>query len=108
MLVQKRNGKIVDYQADKIRQAILKANAEVAEKERISEQTIEDIIAYVEQNATDTMAVEQIQDIIESKLVELNKYVLAKTYIIYRYTRALVRKQNTTDESILQLLNNEN
>ncbi|MGN1113168.1 MAG: anaerobic ribonucleoside-triphosphate reductase, partial [Acutalibacteraceae bacterium] len=78
------------------------------EKERISEQTVEDIIAYVEQNATETMAVEQIQDIIESKLVELNKYVLAKTYIIYRYTRALVRKQNTTDESILQLLNNEN
>lgn len=108
MLVQKRNGKIVDYQADKIRQAILKANAEVAEKERISEQTVEDIIAYVEQNSEDTMAVEQIQDIIESKLVELNKYVLAKTYIIYRYTRALVRKQNTTDESILKLLNNEN
>lgn len=108
MLVQKRNGKIVDYQADKIRQAILKANAEVPEKERITTQTVEDIIDYVEQNATDTMAVEQIQDIIESKLVELNKYVLAKTYIIYRYTRALVRKQNTTDESILQLLNNEN
>lgn len=108
MLVQKRNGKMVDYEADKIRQAILKANAEVAENERISAQTIEDIIAFVEQNATDTMAVEQIQDIIESKLVELNKYVLAKTYIIYRYTRALVRKQNTTDESILQLLNNEN
>lgn len=108
MLVQKRDGRMVDYEADKIRQAILKANAEVVESERISEQTVEDIIYYVEQNATDTMAVEQIQDIIESKLVELNKYVLAKTYIIYRYTRALVRKQNTTDESILQLLNNEN
>lgn len=108
MLVQKRDGRMVDYEADKIRQAILKANAEVVESERISEQTVEDIISYVEQNATDTMAVEQIQDIIESKLVELNKYVLAKTYIIYRYTRALVRKQNTTDESILQLLNNEN
>lgn len=108
MLVQKRDGRMVDYEADKIRQAILKANAEVIESERISEQTVEDIISYVEQNATDTMAVEQIQDIIESKLVELNKYVLAKTYIIYRYTRALVRKQNTTDESILQLLNNEN
>lgn len=108
MLVQKRDGRMVDYEADKIRQAILKANAEVVESERISEQTVEDIISYVEQNATDTMAVEQIQDIIESKLVELNKYVLAKTYIIYRYTRALVRKQNTTDESILQLLNNKN
>ena len=79
MLVQKRDGRMVDYEADKIRQAILKANAEVVESERISEQTVEDIISYVEQNATDTMAVEQIQDIIESKLVELNKYVLAKT-----------------------------
>lgn len=109
MLVQKRDGRMVDYEADKIRQAILKANAEVQPKERISEETVEEIINYVEKYATDeTMAVEQIQDIIESKLVELNKYVLAKTYIIYRYTRALVRKQNTTDESILQLLNNEN
>ena len=108
MRVQKRNGSLVDYEPDKIRQAILKANAEVPGNERISTRTIEDIISYVENYATDTMAVEQIQDIIESKLVELNKYVLAKTYIIYRYTRALVRKQNTTDESILQLLNNEN
>ncbi len=108
MRVQKRNGNLVDYEPDKIRQAILKANAEVPGNERISTRTIEDIISYVENYATDTMAVEQIQDIIESKLVELNKYLLAKTYIIYRYTRALVRKQNTTDESILQLLNNEN
>lgn len=108
MLVQKRDGRMADYRADKIRQAILKANSEVPKNERINSQTIEDIISYVEQNASNTMAVEQIQDIIESKLVELNKYILAKTYIIYRYTRALVRKQNTTDESILQLLRNEN
>lgn len=108
MLVQKRDGRMVDYEADKIRQAILKANAEVPADERISSHTVEDIIRYVEDHSSDTMAVEQIQDIIESKLVELNKYVLAKKYIIYRYTRALVRKQNTTDESILQLLSNSN
>lgn len=108
MLVQKRDGRMVGYEADKIRQAILKANAEVPKEERIDLKTVEEIIGFVEQNATDTMAVEQIQDIIESKLVELNKYVLAKTYIIYRYTRALVREQNTTDESILKLLNNQN
>lgn len=99
---------MVDYEADKIRQAILKANAEVPKEERIDLRTVDEIIAFVEEKATDTMAVEQIQDIIESKLVELNKYVLAKTYIIYRYTRALVREQNTTDESILKLLNNQN
>lgn len=69
---------MVDYEADKIRQAILKANAEVPADERISSHTVEDIIRYVEDHSSDTMAVEQIQDIIESKLVELNKYVLAK------------------------------
>ena len=50
------------------------------------------------------MLVEDIQDIIEERLMELNKYELAKKYIVYRYTRALVRKQNTTDETILGLL----
>ena len=54
------------------------------------------------------MLVEDIQDIIEQKLMEINKFDLAKEYIVYRYTRALVRKQNTTDESILGLIRNEN
>jgi len=45
--------------------------------------------------------VEDIQDMVESQLMELGKFQLAKAYIIYRYTRALVRKSNTTDESIL-------
>ena len=49
-----------------------------------------------------------IQDIIEQKLMEIGKYELAKKYIVYRYTRALVRKANTTDESILGLIRNEN
>lgn len=50
------------------------------------------------------MQVEDVQDIIEKKLVELGKFELAKKYIIYRYTRALIRKANTTDESILGLI----
>jgi len=54
------------------------------------------------------MLVEDIQDIIEEKLMELQKYELAKKYIVYRYTRALVRKQNTTDESILGLIKTTN
>ena len=54
------------------------------------------------------MLVEDIQDLVEQGLVAKNKFHLAKTYIIYRYNRALVRKANTTDESILALLRNEN
>ena len=54
------------------------------------------------------MAVEDIQDIIEQKLMEEGKYHLAKKYIIYRYTRAMVRKSNTTDDSILRLIRGEN
>ena len=54
------------------------------------------------------LLVEDIQDMVEHQLMELDKYTLAKAYIIYRYTRALVRKQNTTDESILSLLRNTN
>ena len=50
--------------------------------------------------------VEDIQDIIEEKLMSLRKFALAKEYITYRYTRALVRKSNTTDESILSLIKN--
>ena len=54
------------------------------------------------------MLVEDIQDIIEQKLMEVEKFELAKKYIVYRYNRALVRKSNTTDESILGLIRNEN
>ena len=54
------------------------------------------------------MLVEDIQDIIEQKLMADGKFVLAKTYIIYRYTRELVRKANTTDDSILSLIKNRN
>lgn len=54
------------------------------------------------------MLVEDIQDIIEQKLMEQGHFELGKTYIIYRYSRALVRKANTTDESILSLIKNAN
>ena len=54
------------------------------------------------------MLVEDIQDVIEKKLMELGRYELSKKYIVYRYTRALVRKSNTTDESILGLIRNDN
>lgn len=106
--VIKRDGRTVDYDRNKILIAIRKANLEVDDLEKISEEKIEDIVAGIENTKRDTMQVEDIQDLIEQKLVAEGKYVLAKTYIIYRYSRELVRKANTTDESIMSLIKNSN
>ncbi len=108
MKVIKRDGRAVDYDRSKISIAIEKANKEVKQKERASKQDIKGIINYIEELDKKRMLVEDIQDIIEEQLMSLGKYELAKKYIVYRYTRALVRKQNTTDESILGLIRNEN
>lgn len=108
MKVVKRDGSVVDYDRSKIITAIQKANAEVSEEEQLSLDRIEAIVSRIEDLGWDKLPVEEIQDLVEQGLVNENKFYLAKTYIIYRYTRALVRKQNTTDESILSLLRNEN
>lgn len=106
--VQKRDGRIVDYDREKIVTAIQKANAEVEAEEKAGELVISDILDDVEREAGDVVTVEMIQDMIESRLVAKNKYTLSKKYMIYRYQRALLRKANTTDESILKLIRNEN
>lgn len=106
--VIKRDGTIVDYDRSKIKRAILKANTEVPEEERISEARIDAVIDGIESHKRARMLVEDIQDMVEQALMAEDKFLLAKTYIIYRYNRALVRRQNTTDESILSLLRNEN
>lgn len=108
MKVIKRDGTIVDYDSSKIVTAIEKANAEVSQEERLSRDRIDAIIERIEGMKRQRVLVEDIQDLVEQGLVAENKFHLAKTYIIYRYNRALVRKQNTTDESILSLLRNEN
>ena len=108
MKVIKRDGRAVDFDREKIRVAISKANREVKPKERATKEDINEIITYIEDLGKKRILVEDIQDIIEQKLMELQKYDLSKKYIVYRYTRALVRKQNTTDESILGLIRNEN
>ena len=108
MKVIKRDGRAVDYDREKIRIAIDKANQEVKPKERANKEDIKQIINYIEELGKKRILVEDIQDIIEEKLMEFQKFELAKKYIVYRYTRALVRKQNTTDESILGLIRNEN
>ncbi len=108
MKVIKRDGRAVDYDRTKIKVAIDKANQEVQPKERINKDEINEIIEYIESLNKKRMLVEDIQDMIEEKLMELEKYELAKKYIVYRYTRALIRKQNTTDETILGIIKNEN
>ena len=108
MKVIKRDGHTVNYDRAKIITAIKKANAEVEPAEKISEDKIEEIVEGIESKNRSRMLVEDIQDIIEQRLMNERKFVLAKTYIIYRYTRELVRKANTTDDSILSLIKNRN
>ena len=108
MKVIKRDGRAVDYDKEKIKIAIEKANNEVRRSERASKEDIKEITEYIEELGKKRMLVEDIQDIIEQKLMEIEKFELAKKYIVYRYTRALVRKQNTTDESILGLIRKTN
>ncbi|MCF0125638.1 MAG: anaerobic ribonucleoside-triphosphate reductase, partial [Clostridia bacterium] len=108
MKVIKRNGQVVDFDREKIKIAIEKANKEVRPKQRATMDEIKEIIKYIAESDKKRMLVEDIQDIIEQKLMEIGRYELAKRYIVYRYTRALVRKQNTTDETILGLLRNAN
>ena len=107
MKIIKRDGTIVEYDAEKIRVAIGKANNEVEGNEKVSEEEINDIIKFIEKLKKKRMLVEDIQDIIEQKLMEFNKYDLAKKYITYRYTRELVRKANTTDQTIKELIDGE-
>ena len=108
MKVIKRDGRAVDYDRQKIAIAIGKANDKISENGKANKAEIKEIIEYIEALGKKRMLVEDIQDIIEQKLMEMNKFDLAKEYITYRYRRALVRKQNTTDESILGLIRNNN
>ena len=107
MKIIKRDGHIVDYCPEKIEIAIKKANNEVQEEDRVSDTQIKNIIKYIEGLKKKRMLVEDIQDIIEMRLMSLNKFALAKEYITYRYTRELVRKSNTTDLSIKELIDGE-
>lgn len=108
MKVIKRDGSTVDFDRSKIAIAIAKANNAVDEPYRITGDKIEEIVSGIEAMHRQRVLVEDIQDMVESRLMEAGKYELAKTYIIYRYNRALVRKANTTDESILSLIKNSN
>ena len=108
MKVIKRDGHMVDWCPAKVEEAIEKANLEVEEEDKASSIQIKNIIRYIERLGKKRILVEDIQDIIEMKLMSIGKYELAKRYITYRYTRELVRRSNTTDQSIKELIDGEN
>ena len=108
MKVIKRDGRSVDFDKNKIIIAIQKANNEVTKPNRATKEQINEIVEYVASQDRKRILVEDIQDIIEMKLIDYKKFELAKKYIVYRYTRTLVRQQNTTDESILGLIKHSN
>ena len=108
MKVIKRDGTTVDFDGNKIVVAIQKANAAVEPEFQIEEGQIHDIAVAVQSRNRKRLLVEDIQDMVEHSLMEAGKFELAKQYIIYRYQRAMVRKANTTDDSILSLIRNSN
>lgn len=108
MFVIKRDGSVVDFDGGKIITAILKADSEVESGEKISVYDMQRIVKCVELQKDAEIHVEAIQDIVIHKLMEYGYYELANRYITYRYKRELVRKSNSTDESILSIIRNEN
>ncbi len=108
MKVVKRDGSIVDFDRSKIVKAIHKANEAVDFEDRIEDAQIEELVDDISRRHRTRLLVEDIQDMVEEKLMELQKFQLMKAYILYRYERALIRKANTTDESILSLIRNAN
>lgn len=106
--VIKRDGTKVDYNSEKIIIAISKANKDVAKRDKVSRADIAKITDYIENLGKTTISIEDIQDIIERKLMELGKFELAKQYILYREKHDIVRQINTTDESIMKLIQHTN
>ncbi|MDE5867634.1 MAG: anaerobic ribonucleoside-triphosphate reductase, partial [Anaeroplasmataceae bacterium] len=112
MKIIKRSGTEAQFDTKKIEEAIRKANAEVMAQEQISEEKILELsnnVANFCKKANYALNVEEVQNLVEDELMRINAYNIARTYITYRYKRALIRKSNSTDEQILSLIecNNE-
>ena len=112
MKIIKRSGTEVAFDLDKILNAIRKANNEVSEENRLSEEQVDFIAKKVTALSKDlnrAVNVEEIQDFVENQIMDQKAFAVARKYITYRYTRELVRKSNTTDAQILTLIecNNE-
>ncbi len=107
MKIIKRSGKETAFDAGKITDAVTKANREVAEKDRLSQEQMEGIaerISDICEHMDRTYNVEEIQDMVENEIMGYKAYEVARKYITYRYKRALVRKSNSTDQQILSLI----
>ena len=107
MNVIKRSGKEVTFDSSKIVNAISKANAEVDPMHRLNEYQINAVASRIEKMAEDTgraFSVEEIQDLVETGIMEMRGYEVAQKYVRYRYKRELARKSNTTDAKVLSLL----
>lgn len=110
MQVVKRNGRVVDFDRQKIIDAISKANAEVVDADKINDKTIAYIANSMEMfaaNSREPVHIEDIQDKIEGLLMREGPEV-AKCYIRYRYKHKLLREFNTTDKSIKELIDGDN
>lgn len=111
MKIIKRNGSEVDFNITKISNAIAAANKEVPEDERLTEREITFASLNVEdqcKTAGHTVTVEEIQDMVEDQIMALNHFSVARKYIIYRYVQAQKRHRNTTDDTILSLIESNN
>ena len=107
MNIIKRNGTEVVFEAQKIANAVTKANNSVGENSRLTAEQIQKITDSVTetcQSMGHAPAVEEIQDLVERQIMAQGAFDVAKNYITYRYTRSLVRRSNTTDQKILSLI----
>ena len=111
MNIIKRNGEEAAFNKAKIVAAISKANKTVAESERLTVEQINGIAEHIQEYAKEVgraLSVEEIQDLVETKIQQCGAFNVAKNYIKYRFTRELQRRKNTTDDNILSLVGNSN
>ncbi|MBQ4045605.1 MAG: anaerobic ribonucleoside-triphosphate reductase, partial [Lachnospiraceae bacterium] len=109
--VIKRNGEEVTFDIEKIINAISKANAEVEPIHQLNEyqiKAIAEMIASEIRNYNRAINVEDIQDKVETGIMEMRGYEVAQKYVRYRFKREMARKTNTTDDGILALINQMN
>ena len=107
MKIYKRDGRIVDFDSDKIKNAVNKANDSALAEHQIPDDIIESIVENVVNRCMEhssIISVEEVQDLVEREIMASNHYEVAKSYITYRYTHNLIRQKNTTDDKILSIV----
>ena len=111
MKVIKRDGSEVKFNQNKIKIAVSKANQEVDDIHKLNNAQINAIAKNVTDKASSlkrAVSVEEIQDMVETSIMEMRGYEVAQKYVRYRYKRDLIRKANSTDDKILSLINLNN